>query len=324
MASASSSVVHGRWQLTETNITQFWRQGYIWLRGFASKDEVARMRTEMAEMIDVWELPDRGAPGMAAFRASLSLRNGAADGESDHLFLLDSATKASFFVEPGAVDADAGTLRPGVSKRQAVRKVAHGLHLLPGAFQDFSTSAKVAATTMALGLRQPAVVQSLYRLAPPLSAGVDRHQDSTMLYTEPPTCLGLWLALEDTDETNGCLRVREGSHTEPIRERLVRRPGKNGTGLRLLFEKFNSGNEVPAADEAFRPLKASSGDLVIMHGSLEHVSFAGVAPDRSRESFQLHLVDAEAKWSPENWLQYPSDLPFTKLAPPGLSSSVEL
>merc|ERR1719456_925412 len=104
---------------------------------------------------------------------------------------------------------------------------------------------------MALGLRQPAVAQSLYRLAPPLAAGVDRHQDSTMLYTEPPTCLGFWLALEDTDKTNGCLRVRDGSHNEPIRERLVRRPRKGGTGVQLVFEKFANGSQAaPAPDDA--------------------------------------------------------------------------
>merc|ERR1719456_1597433 len=155
---------------------------------------------------------------------------------------------------------------------------------------------------MALGLRQPAVAQSLYRLAPAMAAGVDRHQDSTMLYTEPPTCLGLWLALEDTDVTNGCLRVREGSHNEQIRQRLVRRPG-TGAGVHLVFETQTNESQAPAPDTAFRALEASSGDLVVMHGALEHVSFAGTAPNRSRESFQLHVVDGEAKWSPENWLQ---------------------
>lgn len=239
-------------------------------------------------------------------------------------FFLNSATKASIFVEPGAVDADAGTLRPGVSKRQAVRKVAHALHLSPGPFRDFSISAKVSAAAVALGLRRPAVAQSLYRLAPPLAAGVDRHQDSTMLYTEPPSVLGFWLALEDTDKTNGCLRVRDGSHQEPIRERLVRRPSEGGTGVQLVFKKLANDSQALAPEDAFKPLEVSSGDLVVMHGALEHVSFAGTAPDRSRESFQLHIVDAEAKWAPDNWLQYPSDLPFTLLAPPGTSSSTEL
>lgn len=280
------------------------------------------MRTSMGDLIDNWELPERGAPGAAAFRASMSLRNG--DEEKDYSYMLDSATQATVFVEAGAVDVEAGVLRPGVTKRSAVRKVAHALHLSPGPFHDFSTSEKVSAAAVALGLRKPAVAQSLYRIAPPLAAGVDRHQDSTMLYTDPPTCLGFWVALEDTDQTNGCLRVREGSHREPIRERLVRRDGGEGKSVQLVWEKSENGSSVPAPDEIFKALEAKSGDLVVMHGALEHVSFAGTAADRSRESFQLHLVDAEAKWSPDNWLQYPPDIPFTLLAPLVAPKSLEL
>lgn len=280
------------------------------------------MRTAMADMINAWELPDRGAPAMAAFRASLALRNKTDEKDIDHTFFIDSATKASVFVEPGAVDVEAGTLHPGVSKRQAVRKVGHAVHLSPGAFRDFSTSAKVGVLATALGLRRPVVAQSLYRVAPPLAAGVDRHQDSTMLYTEPPTCLGFWLALEDTDKTNGCLRVREGSHREPVRERLVRKDGPGG--VRIAFEKVPNCSQADHDVNDFKPLEASSGDLVVMHGQLEHASFASTSPDRSRESFQLHVVDAEAKWSSENWIQYPPDLSFTPLAPPGPPPSLEL
>lgn len=316
---ASASSIETR--LSDLNVTQFWRQGYLWIRGFASAGEVAAMRTSMGDLIDNWHLPERGAPGAAAFRSSMSLRNG--DEEKDYTYMLDSATKSTVFVEPGAVDVEAGVLRPGVTKRSAVRKVAHALHLTPGPFRDFSISEKVSAAATALGLRKPAVAQSLYRLAPPLAAGVDRHQDSTMLYTDPPTCLGFWVALEDTDQTNGCLRVREGSHREPIRERLVRRGGSEGKSVQLVFENLEN-DSVPAPIEVFKALEAKSGDLVVMHGALEHVSLDGTAADRSRESFQLHLVDAEAKWSPENWLQYPPDIPFTLLAPLVAPKSLEL
>lgn len=318
------SVVSGdHFQLTDDSVAQFRRQGYLRLQGFASQDEVALMRNTMGKMIDAWELPAEGSDAMAAFRASLSLRSGGDDGEKDHSFFLDSATKASVFVEPGAVDLTSGTLRPGVDKRLVVRKVAHGLHLVPGPFRNFSTSPKVAAVVTALGHRKPVVAQALYRLVPPLAAGVDRHQDSTMLYTEPPTCLGLWLALEDTTKTNGCLRVREGSHREPIHERLLRRPGMDGKSVQIIFEKTSNESRSVPPDSDFTALEVSSGDLLVMHGSLEHASFAGTVPNKSRESFQLHVVDGEARWSPENWLQYPPSMSFTPLAPPA-SSKLEL
>ena len=62
-------------------------------------------------------------------------------------------------------------------------------------------------------------------LTPPhhLIIQVTSHQDSTFLFTEPKqSCLGLWLALEDATETNGCLWCRPGSHREPVRRQFVR------------------------------------------------------------------------------------------------------
>lgn len=51
------------------------------------------------------------------------------------------------------------------------------------------------------------------------------HQDSTFLYTTPrQTCLGLWLALEDTTLLNGCLWVRPGSQEESVRRCFRRNP----------------------------------------------------------------------------------------------------
>jgi ectoine hydroxylase-related dioxygenase (phytanoyl-CoA dioxygenase family) len=40
------------------------------------------------------------------------------------------------------------------------------------------------------------------------------HQDSTFLYTDPPSCVGLWLALEDATRANGCLWGLKGIHKQ--------------------------------------------------------------------------------------------------------------
>lgn len=37
------------------------------------------------------------------------------------------------------------------------------------------------------------------------------HQDNSFIYTEPASCVGLWLALEDATVTNGCLWAIPGS-----------------------------------------------------------------------------------------------------------------
>ena len=46
------------------------------------------------------------------------------------------------------------------------------------------------------------------------------HQDSTFLYTDPPSVIGLWLALEDATVENGCLFSQPGSHLE-VHPRLL-------------------------------------------------------------------------------------------------------
>ena len=41
---------------------------------------------------------------------------------------------------------------------------------------------------------------------------VTPHRDSTFLYTEPPSALGLWIPLEDCTLENGCLQFVPKSH----------------------------------------------------------------------------------------------------------------
>ena len=40
---------------------------------------------------------------------------------------------------------------------------------------------------------------------PRIGGEVSVHQDSTFLYTDPLTVVGLWIALEDATKENGCL-----------------------------------------------------------------------------------------------------------------------
>lgn len=57
------------------------------------------------------------------------------------------------------------------------------------------------------------------------------HQDSTFLYTDPPSCVGLWLALEDATRANGCLWGLKGIHKQVIRR------GRLSTGNKSVADK---------------------------------------------------------------------------------------
>ena len=63
----------------------------------------------------------------------------------------------------------------------------------------------------------------------------------------------------------------------------------------------------------FKPLAVKAGDLVVLAGTLDHLSLPNLSP-HDRHTFQLHMVESEnTTWAPENWLQYPAGTDFPKL-----------
>ena len=65
----------------------------------------------------------------------------------------------------------------------------------------------------------------------------------------------------------------------------------------------------------FVPLICEKGDLVLIHGQVDHLSLAN-SSGKSRHTFQLHLVEGPTqgvKWSDRNWMQYPPGESFPSL-----------
>ena len=156
-------------------------------------------------------------------------------------YFLESGDKCHFFLEKDAVDPS-GQLLSHISKFEAVNKAGHGLHTLEGTvFHEYSTGSDVCTLVRELGYLDPILPQSMYIFKQPrLGDLVTSHQDSTFLWTTPrQTCLGLWLALEDSSEENGCLWARPGSHLEPVRRHFARNPEffDHGSGPMMVFEE---------------------------------------------------------------------------------------
>ena len=210
---------------------QFQRDGFAVLRGFADASEVAAMRDAMGAMVATWWRDERaraGAPGGGAvFRTDA----GQEDAQAASRYFFDSADRVHFFREPpadGGVadDDDAAAAAAAAAAPPPLNKVGHGLHLNASTpFGRYARSARVAAVARRVaGLAAPVLPQSMYIFkAARVGGAVTSHQDGTFLYTRPhQTVVGLWLALDNATEDNGCLWARPGSHREPLRRRFVR------------------------------------------------------------------------------------------------------
>lgn len=289
------------------------------------------MMDRMANLVDQWD-PEEGVSVFRTDEAQTSAQG------SDAYFL-DSASRIHFFLEP-QVEYSSG---PDLDKQRSLNKVGHALHVLDPIFRGYAQSPKVANLAHLLGWVAPEVPQSMYIFKQPEIGGVvTSHQDSTFLYTEPKqTCLGLWLALEDATLENGCLWARRGSHREPVYQRFSRNPeyfeSKNHTASMMQFVDEVAGDElhlgmsiedaVAARAIGFEPLEVKQGDLVAIHGALDHLSLPNYSP-KSRHTFQLHLIEGQAagvRWAESNWLQYPSAERFPALrddSPPAPSNEL--
>jgi len=214
-------------------------------------------------------------------------------------YFAGSGDKIRFFFEDGAFDAQGKLNRP---KDRALNKVGHALHDLDPAFDRFSRQPKLKALAADLGFQRPLLLQSMYIFKQPGIGGeVICHTDSTFLYTEPLSCIGLWFALEDATIENGCMFALPGRHREPLKSRF-RRKADGSLG-------YDVDDPASWSAEGAVPLEARRGTLIVLHGQLPHLSGANRST-KSRHAYTLHLIDGACRYATDNWLVRAPDLPL--------------
>ncbi|XP_063792571.1 phytanoyl-CoA dioxygenase domain-containing protein 1 isoform X2 [Pseudophryne corroboree] len=227
-----------------------------------------------------------------------------AQGSAD--YFLSSGDKIRFFFEKG-VFSDKGDFL--VAREKSVNKIGHALHAHVPIFKRITHSPKIQEVSGRLGLVKPVIAQSMYIFKQPNIGGeVTPHQDATFLHTQPlGKITGFWIAVEDATEQNGCLWFIPGSHRAGISRRMVRTPP--GT---IPCTEF-IGKEQDYNDDRFVPVPVTKGSLVLIHGEVVHKSELNISPN-SRHAFSFHVMESEnSTWSPENWLQPTTELPFPLL-----------
>uniref|UniRef100_A0A0C9QKY0 TSA: Wollemia nobilis Ref_Wollemi_Transcript_29522_1393 transcribed RNA sequence n=1 Tax=Wollemia nobilis TaxID=56998 RepID=A0A0C9QKY0_9CONI len=265
--------------LTPEQLQFFDSEGYLVLEGFASPEECGEMMERMAELVK----------GFDPSNSSIFSSKNQQELTANHFY--ESAEKISFFFEERAFDSDGKLKQP---KELSINKVGHALHELDPVFSKFSSSEKLGNVLASLNYKRPTIIQSMYIFKQPGIGGeVVPHQDNSFLYTEPPSCTGLWLALEDATIENGCIWALPKSH----KDGLVRRFIRDSDGVH--YDKPSP----PYNYDDFVPIEVKAGTFLVIHGDLVHQSFQNQS-SKSRHAYSLHAVDTQGcTWSEDNWLQ---------------------
>ncbi|XP_034699538.1 phytanoyl-CoA dioxygenase [Vitis riparia] len=267
-------------KLSPEQLHSFHSQGFLVIESFSSPEEIDDMRRRMDQLLDGFDCSTAASIFSTKNQQKLT---------DDYFY--ESAEKISFFFEEKAFGED-GNLKQ--AKQLSINKVGHALHEIDPVFKTFSCSEKLSSLMLSLGYKRPVIIQSMYIFKQPGIGGeVVPHQDNSFLYTEPPTCTGLWLALEDATILNGCLWAIPGSHKNGLVRRFIR--GDEG----VYFDQPSPSYD----DKDFVPVEVKAGSLVVLHGDLIHQSFENQSP-KSRHAYSLHVVDTDGcKWAQENWIR---------------------
>jgi len=136
--------------------------------------------------------------------------------------------------------------------------------------------ARIATMLTSLLGEEPYAVQTMLYFKPAGARGQALHQDQYYLRVKPGTCIAAWLALDDCDEENGCMRVAPGTQNLPV---LC--PTRADTSV-----SFTDVTVPIPSDLEVTPVFMKAGDVLFFNGSLIHGSF----PNRSRDRFRRSLI----------------------------------
>jgi hypothetical protein len=159
------------------------------------------------------------------------------------------------------------------------------MHRFDPASLQWMLDQRIAAVLKDLLGKDPFAVQTMIYYKPPKARGQALHQDQYYLRAQPGTCIAAWMALDEIDEENGCLRVVPGSQDWPL---LCTTKADATQSFTDVTVPIPEGTRV-------EPALMSPGDVLFFNGQLVHGSGPNHSADRFRRSLIGHYIEGDAQ-----------------------------
>lgn len=265
--------------------------GYLVLQNIVSCTDQLVLKSRIKQIID--NIPKNEINGVFLSGEKQLVMN-----KND--YFISSGDKIRIFLEENTNGSDL-----------KINKIGHALHLLDPIYSEFTHSNTFKKIAHDIGVNTPLVAQSMYIFKSPGAGGkVYPHQDGTFLGMETGRCHAYWIPMEDTTKENGCLWIIPGSH----KGKLVYKFKLNKKTKTTYFEPplcDKQTNDIWKESE-YVPLEVPKGSLILLHGLVVHKSDENRS-QLPRDAYTFHIIDANDKWSEDNWLQYENGHGFVNL-----------
>lgn len=121
---------------------------------------------------------------------------------------------------------------------------------------------------------------------PKIGRATPPHQDGYYFMIDPCEAVTIWLALDDVDDENGCLRYVRGSHLKGLRAHLR-------TDTLGFSQGIGDFGDADTAEEV--KFHAHPGDALVHHAMTIHRAEGNTSENRTRQAIGLVYYSAAAK-----------------------------